>query len=225
MPALPERCPVLWEGALGALGEPSYRLYNCERCGVQVRICSRCDHGNIYCAGECARIRRRESLRRAAARYQRSRRGAHRHAARQRRWRIRRRQEVTHQGCPGRAFTAAYRHQPTPKPEPTDAHRPIWLFAHEEPSPKSACARFVARRCRRGRGRDAGTGADRVDRRADAVRRMISRDLEAEILRLYHAEGWRIGTAGRQLHAASRHRAARAARRPASHRRSLHGPR
>jgi late competence protein required for DNA uptake (superfamily II DNA/RNA helicase) len=42
--------------------EPAYRLYNCERCGVQVRICQRCDHGNVYCAGECAGIRRRESL-------------------------------------------------------------------------------------------------------------------------------------------------------------------
>jgi hypothetical protein len=29
---------------------------------------------------------------------------------------------------------------------------------------------------------------------------MISRELETEILRLYHAEGWRIGTLGRQLH-------------------------
>jgi len=27
----------------------------------------------------------------------------------------------------------------------------------------------------------------------------ISRELEAEILRLYHAEGWRIGTVCRQL--------------------------
>ena len=29
---------------------------------------------------------------------------------------------------------------------------------------------------------------------------MISRELEAEILRLYHAEGWRVGTLARQLH-------------------------
>ena len=28
---------------------------------------------------------------------------------------------------------------------------------------------------------------------------MISRELEAEILRLYHAEHWRIGTLARQL--------------------------
>ena len=84
---------------MGALREPTYRLYSCQRCGVQVRICARCDHGNIYCAGECSGIRRRESLRRAQARYQRSRRGATLHAARQRTWRARRWQEVTHQGC------------------------------------------------------------------------------------------------------------------------------
>ncbi len=83
--------------------EPAYRLYNCERCQVQVRICERCDHGNVYCAGECAKIRRRESQRRSQARYQRSHQGARRHAARQRRWRERQRQKlkiVTHHGSP-----------------------------------------------------------------------------------------------------------------------------
>lgn len=47
---------------------------------------------------ECARIRRGESLRRAGARYQRSYHGACRHAARQRVWRARQTQKVTHQG-------------------------------------------------------------------------------------------------------------------------------
>jgi hypothetical protein len=88
---------------LGTRSPPSYRLYHCRRCGVQVRICRRCDHGQIYCAGECSRIRRRESLRRAGARYQRSRRGAARHAARQRAWRGRRRAKVTHQGWAARS--------------------------------------------------------------------------------------------------------------------------
>jgi hypothetical protein len=80
--------------------EESYRLYSCRRCARQVRICRRCDRGNQYCAAECARIRRRESLRRAGARYQTSYRGAFRHAARQREWRARRMQKVTHQGSP-----------------------------------------------------------------------------------------------------------------------------
>ena len=123
MPAFPRRCPVLWEGALRSLREPTYRLYNCRRCGLQVRICSRCDHGNIYCAGECARIRRRESMRRAGARYQRGRRGAHRHAARQRNWRTYRRQEVTHQGCPSGALYGSVSANPVTKLEPTDAER------------------------------------------------------------------------------------------------------
>jgi len=78
--------------------EQSYRLYSCARCAEQVRICRRCDRGNRYCAGECARTRRCESLRRAGARYQRSHRGACGHAARQRAWRSRRAQKVTHQG-------------------------------------------------------------------------------------------------------------------------------
>lgn len=110
-------------GAVRGLGEPSYRLYNCRRCAVQVRICSRCDHGNIYCAGECAQASRRESRRRASARYQRTRRGAHRHAARQRRWRRRQRQEVTHQGCARGGGYGSVSEPPSIIPEPSDAHR------------------------------------------------------------------------------------------------------
>jgi len=78
--------------------EQTYRLYSCGRCAQQVRICRDCDRGNRYCAGECARIRRRESLRRAGERYQLGYRGACAHATRQRAWRARRAQKVTHQG-------------------------------------------------------------------------------------------------------------------------------
>jgi hypothetical protein len=104
--------------------EPAYRLYNCERCQLQVRICLRCDHGNVYCAGECAEIRRRESLRRAQARYQRTRRGARRHAARQRRWRERQREEaqnVTHQGSPFTATQCIVAVSAVMQSEPADA--------------------------------------------------------------------------------------------------------
>jgi hypothetical protein len=78
--------------------EGSYRLFSCRRCAQQVRICRHCDRGNQYCAAGCARIRRRESLRRAADRYQQSYHGACRHADRQRAWRARQTQKVTHQG-------------------------------------------------------------------------------------------------------------------------------
>ena len=81
-------------------GETSYRLYSCACCAQQVRVCRGCDRGNRYCAGGCADTRRRESLARAAARYQTGYQGALRHAARQSRWRERRAQKVTHQGSP-----------------------------------------------------------------------------------------------------------------------------
>jgi hypothetical protein len=129
---LARRCPVLGEGALGPLGEPSYRLYNCRRCAVQVRICRHCDHGNIYCAGECSRICRRESLRRAGARYQRTRRGASCHAARQRAWRAREQPIVTHQGCAGAGASGSVAAPATPKSEPCDAQR---VAAPEASSP------------------------------------------------------------------------------------------
>ncbi len=85
-------------GVLGLLKEPTtYRLYHCRRCRMQVCICVGCDHGNLYCAGECSRLARRECVRRAGARYQSTLHGARRHAERQRRYRARR-EEVTHQG-------------------------------------------------------------------------------------------------------------------------------
>ena len=91
------RCPVLRAGCMGA-SEETYRLYSCGRCARQVRICRDCDRGHRYCAAECARMRRRDSLRRAGERYQLGYRGACRHAARQRAWRGRQAQKVTHQG-------------------------------------------------------------------------------------------------------------------------------
>ena len=82
----------------------SHRLYQCAACGQAVHICRACDRGNVYCAGACAPMRRTESLRRAGARYQRSHRGATRHAARQSAWRARRIKEVTLQGSPAVAL-------------------------------------------------------------------------------------------------------------------------
>ena len=79
--------------------EESYRLYSCRGCNVLVSICGPCDHGNIYCPGECAAVSRRAANRRAGARYQRTRRGARRHAARQHEWRERESEKVTQQGC------------------------------------------------------------------------------------------------------------------------------
>jgi hypothetical protein len=99
------RCPALRAGCMRA-SEGSYRLFSCRRCAQQVRICRRCDRGNQYCAAGCAQIRRRESLRHAGDRYQQSYHGACRHAARQRAWRARQMQKVTHQGSRGEVGTA-----------------------------------------------------------------------------------------------------------------------
>ncbi len=74
------------------------RLFNCVRCACQVLICSHCDHGQIYCAGDCTHIARKESLHQSGQRYQASRRGQLKHAARQARYRQRQPQKVTHQG-------------------------------------------------------------------------------------------------------------------------------
>jgi hypothetical protein len=123
---------------LGLLEEPTYRLYHCRRCALQVQICARCDHGNIYCAGPCALIARGECMRRAGARYQRTLRGARRHAERQRRYRERR-HEVTHQRFFSVAAACKVSAQSPAECEPIDAE------PEEEPVVSTNCA--PASRC------------------------------------------------------------------------------
>ena len=79
---------------------PSARLYHCARCHCQVIICRHCDRGHVYCTNGCAAQARSESLKRAAKRYRSTRRGRHNNADRQRRFRARKREKVTHQGSP-----------------------------------------------------------------------------------------------------------------------------
>lgn len=69
--------------------EASLRLYHCIHCHCQVTICSMCDHGNIYCSGDCANNARMESLRAANSRYQQTPKGRMKHAHRQSRYRKR----------------------------------------------------------------------------------------------------------------------------------------
>jgi hypothetical protein len=78
------------------VAEPVCRVYCCRRCGIAVWVCPECDHGQVFCARECSSSARRESVRRAGARYQKTRRGAHRHAARQRRWRQQQQRHLLH---------------------------------------------------------------------------------------------------------------------------------
>lgn len=97
----------------------SHRMYGCARCGEQVHVCRRCDRGQIYCAGECAAIRRRETCQRAGVCYQAGHQGAMQHAARQQRWRARERdakQKVTHQGSLGDGDASTVAAHPTAPP-------------------------------------------------------------------------------------------------------------
>jgi hypothetical protein len=82
-------------------GAASARLFVCAGCRCQVLICTSCDRGQIYCAGNCAPQARRRSLLAAGRRYQTSRRGRLAHAVRARRYRARSK-KVTHHGSPAR---------------------------------------------------------------------------------------------------------------------------
>jgi len=78
--------------------EESHRVFQCAHCGSQVRICTRCDRGQRYCADGCRAIRRREAVRAAGRRYQGTAEGARNHARRQKSYRARHLPTVTHQG-------------------------------------------------------------------------------------------------------------------------------
>ncbi|MDR4517960.1 MAG: hypothetical protein MRK00_11310 [Nitrosomonas sp.] len=88
------------------------RLYFCQRCHTQVIICSRCDRGQRYCDSTCAKNARSTSLKCAAKKYQSSRSGRFNNAARQRRFRQRQTQKVTHQGSPSSALRDLLKNKP-----------------------------------------------------------------------------------------------------------------
>ena len=112
------------------MGDDPARRFLCARCRVPVLVCSRCDRGQIYCPTGCAAVVRRQSQRDAGRRYQRSRPGRFKHAARTRRWRERQSllampvarsatattQSVTHQGSPLPTSDAVLAAIPSPAP-------------------------------------------------------------------------------------------------------------
>jgi hypothetical protein len=78
--------------------EDTARLFNCAHCQSQSIICRHCDRGHIYCSAICAQIARQIAHRAADQRYQDTRKGQHKHAERQRRYRERQKEKVTDQG-------------------------------------------------------------------------------------------------------------------------------
>ena len=138
----------------------SARLFLCARCRDQVLLCSHCDRGQQYCSRACSSVSRCERRREAAQRYQSSRRGQLKHAARAACWRQRRRSlrepgevgetnKVTHQGCPDGVAQAPLATCNTPS-----ACEPIAFIgsAHDAmPAGRGAVssAAFVCRHCAR----------------------------------------------------------------------------
>lgn len=76
----------------------SARLYQCARCQDQVLICSHCDRGNIYCAGDCSDLSRKEKLKEAQKRYEKTDKAKKAKAKRQQRYRQCKKRKATHQG-------------------------------------------------------------------------------------------------------------------------------
>jgi hypothetical protein len=103
------------------------RLFLCARCRDLVLLCSHCDRGQQYCSRACSSASRRERRRQTAQRYQSSRGGQLKHAARSASWRQRLRSlrragvgddinKVTHQGCPVAPADASLLACQTPSP-------------------------------------------------------------------------------------------------------------
>lgn len=76
----------------------SSRLFYCALCLSQTTVCSHCDRGQIYCSTECSQTARKKSCHEAGLRYQNTFNGRTKHALRQRRYRARNREKVTHHG-------------------------------------------------------------------------------------------------------------------------------
>ena len=79
----------------------AYRAFVCRRCGVSVLICRSCDRGHCYCSRECSAAARRESIKNARRRFERSAKGRAATARRHRRLYARRvlaSENLTHQG-------------------------------------------------------------------------------------------------------------------------------
>jgi len=117
-------------------------LYSCLRCNSQVKICRRCDRGNIYCM-KCAPKAREEAKDRAATRYQASYQGRSNHAARQRRYRESLKQKVTHKGSNGRWIHDLLINKRKKVKTPSilsDSNRPDSIFCH---SCHSLCSPFL----------------------------------------------------------------------------------
>jgi ribosomal protein L35 len=76
--------------------ESTARLFQCVLCHAQVIICSKCDHGQIYCNGNCSSLARQKSLKAAGKRYQATNNGKRNHAARQARYEMKLKSNLTH---------------------------------------------------------------------------------------------------------------------------------
>lgn len=102
------------------MGTRSCRIYTCDLCGKQVKICSHCDRGNRYCGKACRSLARHRSKREAGVRYQRTDVGRRNQRRRQERYRAKKAarststavtSKVTHHGSPS---------SPIPVPPPAD---------------------------------------------------------------------------------------------------------
>lgn len=88
------------EGFAMGSERPDSRRVVCSSCRAVFFVCSWCDRGNRYCGVVCSTASRRQSVRCAGRRYQRSPEGRRRHRHRQNRYRLRQAvaRNVTHQG-------------------------------------------------------------------------------------------------------------------------------
>lgn len=138
--------PVLQEARWQEATSLSLRSYYCRRCTSRVSICQRCDRGNIYCAGPCSDLARRESQRESERRYRNSPIGRRNSAQRQQRYRDRQRDCVTHQGSPmqgdaARKELCSTAKEQSPHESGVNAlpHEPAPLFAAQDTALEFRC--------------------------------------------------------------------------------------
>jgi hypothetical protein len=95
-----------------SVASDSFRLFSCAlpECHAQVRLCRKCDRGNWYCSQSCSALARRQSLRRAGAKYQHTPYGREKHKVRQQHY-LECKEKMTHQGPANTADDAVSTHE------------------------------------------------------------------------------------------------------------------
>jgi hypothetical protein len=166
-------------------------------CRGLTAICLRCDRGQRYCSPACALEARRRSMSEANKRYAATLKGGLARAEASRNYRSRMNKVIDHPGGPPMVCSPRARWPLKSRPRRTASHRQQSLRRQPGIAAGAAAAAQTSFAGTFGAAGLLEASPNGTDKEAAVT---IPPDTEAQILRYYHVEKWRIGTIARQLH-------------------------